>query len=362
MRAGLTALALTATMACGSDNATGPGSLEDLKVADIDKASSEMVLAMSHPALQSVVQSGLYLNVAPPALKHAGLMLSVRQDPAASQVVAQSAVSALATSSAFLPAESLGKTYVFTNGSYQPDPNRTGAPANGVRIVLYQTVDASGGTVSGPEVGMLEVVDNSSSADNLSLTWRILDTQGAVLATLTTRIQGSTDANSFLMTSVGSIGTGSKTIALADTMRVTAGTNGSTSRILLSTKAPFAGLAYAFGMTAVQPASGPTTQTLQLDITLARQRLKVVVNYDSDNSARSDTVNYYLNDRLVGYALNSEQHTGLGDGLRTPTGEPVGADVKEYFNRIEELSDVLPTGLGTFVGLEFVVSWILQLD
>jgi hypothetical protein len=358
MRAGLSAMALLATVACGGD-ATGPVSLADLKTADLDNASSEVALALAHPALQSVVRSGVILNVAPPALKQAGLLLSVQRNPAASQIVASSTVSALATSNNVLPDTSLGKTYVFKDGSYQADPARKGAPSNGLRIVLYQSVDIYGG-VSGPEVGILEVVETTTASDAMAFQWRVLDTKGGVLATLNTRMQGEFDGNSMTMTASGTIGAGSKAIAVLDTIRSTTTANGSTSRIMMSTKAPFAGLAFAYGITSAEPASGPSTATYQVDLTVARRRVRLVANYNSSNPAGSDTVQVYLNDRLVGYTLNASDN--LGDDLYTSAGEPASEEVKDFFNNIVPLSETLPTGIGTFMLLLSFLGWAAQID
>ncbi|MGE3614301.1 MAG: hypothetical protein AB7L66_00400 [Gemmatimonadales bacterium] len=79
---------------------------------------------------------------------------------------------------AFVPViggDVLGQTYVYhqASGTYVVDPARTGAPANGVRFILYQ-LDANDHPTS-TEAGYADLIDaQSSSSSSAGLTLRVV--------------------------------------------------------------------------------------------------------------------------------------------------------------------------------------------
>lgn len=77
----------------------------------------------------------------------------------------------------------LGKTFVYdsTLDEYVVDPERTGAPAGGVRFVLYE-VDAQGRPRSGKEIGYADLVDEGrGSAADVQLRWIAVESGKTIL-------------------------------------------------------------------------------------------------------------------------------------------------------------------------------------
>lgn len=83
--------------------------------------------------------------------------------------------------SVLLPDPLLGKTLVWNpeTGEYEVDPDRTGAPASGVRFVMY-AIDPATGEPAEPldELGHVELVDESAEDTGLRLRVRAVDTTG----------------------------------------------------------------------------------------------------------------------------------------------------------------------------------------
>jgi hypothetical protein len=70
-----------------------------------------------------------------------------------------------------------GSTYVYDAAAnrYVPDPSRAGAPANGVRFILYETDEATGRPIVGQEVGYADLRDTRASAENtLGLSFEVV--------------------------------------------------------------------------------------------------------------------------------------------------------------------------------------------
>lgn len=65
----------------------------------------------------------------------------------------------------------LGNTFVIdpTSGEYANDPARTGAPANGVRFILYELIEGTEDPDLGNEIGHLQLVDNGASSSGIDL-------------------------------------------------------------------------------------------------------------------------------------------------------------------------------------------------
>lgn len=138
---------------------------------DPDRAQANldaMMAVFASPALEQFVAASWHVNVggaqARAAVAGARHLAASRSGPfltrqrghvgAIRDVLSdRSDVAAMAV----LPDEIRGTTYVFDagEGGYVPS-DRTGAPANGVRFVLYAV---EGGTLTGTEVGYIEIVD-----------------------------------------------------------------------------------------------------------------------------------------------------------------------------------------------------------
>lgn len=77
-----------------------------------------------------------------------------------------------------IPPEFRGRTYVFdpATGQYYHDPDRAGAPANGVRFILYD-VDPNTDDIGATEIGYVDLMDEST---DISSTVRLVAVSGDV--------------------------------------------------------------------------------------------------------------------------------------------------------------------------------------
>lgn len=88
----------------------------------------------------------------------------------------------------------LGKTFVLdgTGRSYVADPNRTGAPQNAVRFVLYQTAGDGHTPVPGTEIGYVDMIDaDAASESEMGLRFQVVS-GGVTYLDYTTELAGAT--------------------------------------------------------------------------------------------------------------------------------------------------------------------------
>jgi hypothetical protein len=169
------ALAASALLLGGCSDSTAPNAPFDPARAEADLAAIETV--MSSQQLTAFSTMSLYFDVgggASAAVSSARAMLSSGQvTPATARQVAMAAAQGLALrtsggsapSLAVLPSEVLGTTFVFDpeTESYVAS-DRTGAPANGVRFIVYAIDPLSGTPIVGTEVGHADLIDTSPSS------------------------------------------------------------------------------------------------------------------------------------------------------------------------------------------------------
>ena len=175
----LAAMALTLSVfaACGDDDATAPGDLDPGEAAaTMDQVVDQFI--EENQAVQSLgVFTGVILgavggpNIVPVAAVPApgdGLTGWADRLRMSSSKMLESGVTAN------IPVGLLGATLVFNpeTGQYEIDSTRTGAPANGVRFILY-AVDPVLGEPILPleEIGYIDIVDTSNfPTANISMT------------------------------------------------------------------------------------------------------------------------------------------------------------------------------------------------
>ncbi|MGQ0642873.1 MAG: hypothetical protein ACT4P6_19175 [Gemmatimonadaceae bacterium] len=126
-------------------------------LAVIERVASAKVLASLHAVSRSVSDVGA-----------ATPLSSTSWSPALEQVVLKLSTSAAQAGTALIPvmrSSVLGKTFVWDPSvrKYVPDPARTGAPANGVRFILYD-VDPNENPLAGAEIGYADLTDERRSA------------------------------------------------------------------------------------------------------------------------------------------------------------------------------------------------------
>jgi hypothetical protein len=163
-----------ATIACDSDRRTGPR--EDVGF-DAQRLSADVVAverAMHPPVLESFIALSPRFDLAPPVTaaaaisrgiigRSADLTLAVSKQLAlatAEQLMAAAMGDVVLASPALRPG-SLGTTYVYDPAlsRYVPAPARTGAPANGVRFILYAVNPITHAPIVSVEVGHADLID-----------------------------------------------------------------------------------------------------------------------------------------------------------------------------------------------------------
>lgn len=156
----LAPVALALAMACA--DSTGPGAIFDAELTSQSAASVGSTME-ANQAIRSLAVLGGDLAISPAAPAPVAV-----QDPGLN-ALGSAAFNAAALAPIF-PADKLGKTLVCTLNQenrcrFDVDPSRTGAPADGVRFILY-AVDPILKRVVTPlqEIGYLDVTDKSTPA------------------------------------------------------------------------------------------------------------------------------------------------------------------------------------------------------
>lgn len=183
---GMLALALTA---CGDGTAPRPVSLD---AARVDASLTAAQRATTAPAVASFLDLSA-LVAATPGMNTSEAVAGVRavlaargRSPAAvrdAALVLGRAIDTRAIESAvpLLPTPVLGATFVWSpiTQGYVPAPERTGAPANGVRFVLYAVNPVTKQPVVDAEVGYADLTDEGASVPN-RLAYRLRVVSGGV--------------------------------------------------------------------------------------------------------------------------------------------------------------------------------------
>jgi hypothetical protein len=172
------ALALCALVAaCGTDRTTGPdgNARFDAQRLNADVAATEYVMGASVWASFAALSERFDLAPAPAsAIAGSRALLTARggltmgrskQIAVATAERLMTAASNIKLASPVLRSESLGTTYVYdeTLRRYVPAPERTGAPANGVRFILYAVNPVTHQPIPANEIGYADLIDESAA-------------------------------------------------------------------------------------------------------------------------------------------------------------------------------------------------------
>ncbi|HSJ64443.1 MAG TPA: hypothetical protein VK922_11175 [Gemmatimonadaceae bacterium] len=161
-----------ALLLSGCSDSTGPGAPFDPAHAEADVAALGAV--MGSPQLEAFAAMSAYFNLGGASLatvSSARAMLSSggasagtarRMALAAAEGLALKATGSAAPSLAVLPPSVFGKTFVFDEqaGTYV-ESDRTGAPANGVRFIIYAVDPFTYEPVVDTEIGHADLIDTS---------------------------------------------------------------------------------------------------------------------------------------------------------------------------------------------------------
>ncbi|HEX6534124.1 MAG TPA: hypothetical protein VF041_05980 [Gemmatimonadaceae bacterium] len=318
--------------ACGSD-ATGPAGALD---AESVRAQAERVAEIGQlPAVRGLI--GTALGDTPPIFGRR----------TATALLGRAAVARATGAGAWLASNLLGKTFVRVNGAWVADSTRTGAPANGVRVVLYDR--ESDGTLGTTEVGLLEAVD-SSAADGSTIIGivRLFDAGGAPVG-------GWRFVNDpldpALPTSVtGSLGPADRALALADTTDFpgSSGTALDGIRTVQRVAAPFVDA----GVQRVAEA-GSTVFGAPLRITeIVTSHGHTVRSETTVATADSTDVEISIDDRLVARIPPGS------DSLLAPDGGAAAPSLVDLIHAVDALAAAAPSASALHASVGFLLQQI----
>lgn len=207
--------------ACGSDKAAGPDAVDPAVMADgMADLTSEFATNAAFQSLASL--SGYFQLTSASAALRATLPMDVSTRSAAANFVtvaksrreAMRLYASLVPSSpaVLFPSNVLGKTYVWdVNTSAYVQSAQTGAPANGVRFILY-VAGLSGPTVPLQQLGFVDLTDESTpQADILGVLLKLgtatvadytisaeFPTQSSLILTASGRLTNPNNTSSFV--------------------------------------------------------------------------------------------------------------------------------------------------------------------
>ena len=159
-------MALTVALAACSD---GTG-LNDQPFDPEESAADLQVIqgALGSSMFESLAVGSVNFNLVPDtgssasALIQAGWAAATTNSHWEAEAVARSFAAAGPASAPLLPDEFLGRTYDRAGGDYRHNVDRTDAPADGVRFILYE-VDPITGDPGDTEVGYVDIIDESTA-------------------------------------------------------------------------------------------------------------------------------------------------------------------------------------------------------
>jgi hypothetical protein len=198
---GACVLVLVAAAACG--DSTGPEDFDPIAT----QQKAEVVLAafdnnpalLSLTALESLSVAGPVLSATLPVAPSA---FGSRATRLRGYIGAEGPSLGSSSPMAIFPADLLGATFVWSGQSYAEDPNATGAPANGIRVILY-TVDPITRRPVQPldDRGYVDITDESTAsvdALHLVVTWEDVTYLDYVASAVTTTSSLTLSAEGFV--------------------------------------------------------------------------------------------------------------------------------------------------------------------
>ena len=341
-------LALAAFAAC-SDGPTGNTPPLDLEQVQAQDALIQQ--ALSAPVLHSLF-GGLEMEPgfgAAPALSRAAVdgnetFASARAREGGMREAVRAAIPSATLAegeSWYVQPEQWGRTFVKdpVNGGVMWDPNRTDAPARGVRIVLYQRTGPD--TYSNSPVGALDIIDSSTTEMQVGRL-NLYDGGGQLVGSFRETATVMTDATTSLTaTFTGTVGIAPRTFTVADTMSGSATHTATGTRTNLRwrsvNRANFTQAEFALLITGMDLGSAEETGTGEMSITLG-EHVTRLVGAGSSSGVAGDTRIY-----------NDGTHVATADGdtgeWRSPTGGQVAPRVQTYVMHVMMAAMRIPNSL-----------------
>jgi hypothetical protein len=185
---GALALLALSIFSAACETGTDPDGATDFRSALADYEAMDKAMASSSWAGFKALGGRTPFSASPAAFEVVGAL----DDPSFARHLADRLGGAYSSSgpaaAPIISGTHRGKTLVYnpTQDRYVIDPARTGAPANGTRLILYR-VDAAGKPIVGQETGYADLIDlGDGSAQDISLQLKVVAGSATVLDYRTT--------------------------------------------------------------------------------------------------------------------------------------------------------------------------------
>jgi hypothetical protein len=248
----------------------------------------------------------------------------------ATRVITESAVNAGTALVPVIRPSVLGKTFVFdpAQRKYVVDPARTGAPANGVRFILYEG-NSSGEPIVSNEIGYADLTDDQRSTPNVAAVTLVAVTNGITQLSYSFALTlpgaaPSISVHGYLVDGGDRL---DFTVSAGSTMLV--GGKATVQATLIAPKQGFQVSAKMSGVPGEQLGDG----NIDLTVTSASDKIVIAASVVSQKLDATFTVNGNLLAHATGDPRNPVI-TGQG-------GRPLTADELEALGRVVEMSDAI---------------------
>ncbi len=350
--------------ACGGDKATGPATFTDPAATQADLQAIDTVFGT--PAFQSFTAATNALNPLGVSALRLGPMLRALS-PTVPQLLqggakldadrvrmVRSVVSNLGglSTTAIFPDSVLGVTFVYDTASDQyVESSRTGAPANGVRFILYgDSIYYNYPDAAVVEVGALDLIDlSTASTAKLKI---VVAGVGGTPTYLDETISYSESATSASLSVSGYVTNGQSGANLRRldfTVSVTAHSSATAgdATISVSYKLNVPAVTVSFTLT-VKYDDNAGTYSLSLDLRFSRENesARITDLYSEGGTGSTETIKAYVNGHL--YATGTA--TNGGDPTWTDaSGEPLTVD------NLATLTAIFEATIGAFTSIDDVL-------
>ena len=307
---------------CAGDEATRPEPQATLDAERVGADVAAMRGVMAAPAWASFVTMSERFDLSPAAssalatsreLVGVGRTLSTAE---MQRVASRAAIGVLTPAERTIRVESLGKTFRWDAAArrYVHAPERTGAPANGVRFLLYAINPVTHEPLADHEIGHADLTDIGLALAN-GVGLRLQVVSGALTALdYTVVIQGSEDAGSLGVSGFLSDGT-TRLQFVIDAHARSAGTTAAVD-VDFQFAIPERGLSVAASVEGTHTAQG-AAQTVDLTVRSGLNRIDVAVTEDE----RAVDATIHVNDQLFA-TVRGDRHNpeirGAGGRELTP--------------------------------------------
>ena len=174
LRTGLLAVGVALMAGACSDSATGPSAPGELDTQTANARLDGFESFFQSSEWKSYEALGTRIG---PASASASVVPGLEgwavEAPSGAAGAAEAATRLLVSTQRIplISAGSLGTTFAIdpTTGEYAPDPARTGAPANGVRFILYGLLPGTQDPDLSNEIGWVDLTDDGASSDGIDL-------------------------------------------------------------------------------------------------------------------------------------------------------------------------------------------------